>query len=205
MKKVLVLAAAATLLATSAFAGITGSKHDLKAYGGTNTELCVFCHTPHSAATVANGPLWNRSVTNATAVYSRFSLNNVPSLTKVNTSDAPLCLSCHDGVVSETLVNEPNAGATSSGVPNITNAANLGVDLANDHPVGMNVVDNADAEIFTRNVIEAKTGMTGAISFGSGSNEMWCSSCHDVHNNANAPFLRMANTNSNLCLACHNK
>jgi predicted CXXCH cytochrome family protein len=34
---------------------------------------------------------------------------------------------------------------------------------------------------------------------------MWCSSCHDVHNNANAPFLNVANDGSALCLTCHVK
>ncbi len=32
-----------------------------------------------------------------------------------------------------------------------------------------------------------------------------CASCHNVHDNANGTFLRMANTGSALCLTCHNK
>jgi predicted CXXCH cytochrome family protein len=32
-----------------------------------------------------------------------------------------------------------------------------------------------------------------------------CASCHDPHNNANGTFLRIANSNSAVCLACHVK
>ena len=32
-----------------------------------------------------------------------------------------------------------------------------------------------------------------------------CASCHDPHDNSNAPFLVMANTASALCLTCHDK
>ncbi|MCM2288709.1 MAG: cytochrome c3 family protein [Sulfuritalea sp.] len=32
-----------------------------------------------------------------------------------------------------------------------------------------------------------------------------CASCHDPHSSANATFLRIANTGSAVCLACHNK
>jgi predicted CXXCH cytochrome family protein len=41
--------------------------------------------------------------------------------------------------------------------------------------------------------------------YGAGSAFVWCSSCHDVHDNANQPFLVMANTGSALCLGCHDK
>lgn len=32
-----------------------------------------------------------------------------------------------------------------------------------------------------------------------------CATCHDVHNNANKTFLRVPNSGSQLCFACHNK
>jgi predicted CXXCH cytochrome family protein len=32
-----------------------------------------------------------------------------------------------------------------------------------------------------------------------------CASCHDPHTDANPTFLRVANTGSAVCLACHNK
>ncbi len=32
-----------------------------------------------------------------------------------------------------------------------------------------------------------------------------CATCHEPHSTSNATFLRMSNTSSNLCRACHNK
>lgn len=40
---------------------------------------------------------------------------------------------------------------------------------------------------------------------GSGRLGIECGSCHDPHNNAFGSFLRLANTGSQLCLACHIK
>jgi len=34
---------------------------------------------------------------------------------------------------------------------------------------------------------------------------MECASCHDVHDNGIAPFLRLSNDASAMCLTCHNK
>jgi len=45
----------------------------------------------------------------------------------------------------------------------------------------------------------ASKGIAGAQPF------VECASCHDPHNSDNATFLRMANTNSAVCLACHTK
>ena len=32
-----------------------------------------------------------------------------------------------------------------------------------------------------------------------------CATCHDAHDNTASPFLVKANTNSDLCLTCHDK
>lgn len=216
MKKVLVLAALATLVSTSAFALIAASKHDMVAAGfvtGT-TETCVFCHTPHAANTsVTIAPLWNRDTVNATgSIYNSATDNlNNATLASINATDAPLCLSCHDGAVGTSLQNPPN-GATLAVGGNTMNANaqivnSTGVDLANDHPIGMDLGANpesADAGIDT--IANITTAMGGANPFFGAGNTMWCSSCHDVHNTvASTPFLRLANGNSNLCLACHVK
>jgi hypothetical protein len=70
------------------------------------TQICIFCHTPHSAITNAaliNGPLWNHTLSSAT-----YTISNAPgaSGTQVTTPLNPpdgasrMCLSCHDGTVS---------------------------------------------------------------------------------------------------------
>jgi len=110
MKKVLVLAAAIALFATPALSAITGTKHDLSAYGGAGNELCVFCHTPHGGATGGIAPLWNRSQVSATNFYNSATLDAATSVASANLTDAPLCLSCHalditDHQVAKTGVN----------------------------------------------------------------------------------------------------
>ena len=58
--------------------------------------------------------------------------------------------------------------------------------------------DKTDMILYTR----------AAGDFGSGSlaqPSVECASCHDPHTGANPTFLRVANTGSAVCLACHNK
>jgi len=212
MKKVLVLAAAAMLLATPAMALISGTAHDLSSGNlftveGDSDEVCVYCHTPHGGA-LLDAPLWNRTVANATGFYNSATLDVDTSLAGTNASDAPLCLSCHDGSsVGDALTNPPNPLASVTVTGALSANANLGKDLSNDHPVGFEfttAAQTSDGELFPKATIETGA-MTDALSYGSG-NDMWCSSCHDVHGVSGVPtFLRMSNAGSNLCLACHNK
>lgn len=205
MKKLLVLAALVALCSTSAFAAITNTKHDLSssstaAIKGTSTEICVYCHTPHGATAAGTAPLWNRTTTAATDFYNNpaGSINGTMGLAGVNASDAILCLSCHDGAsLTDALTNPPNSGGA---VPAVQTgaAANLGTDLSNDHPVGFNYLTTAaDTEINA-----APVGVK--VTYGTG-NDMWCSSCHDVHSNTFSPFLAKSNVGSALCLTCHVK
>jgi predicted CXXCH cytochrome family protein len=208
MKKLLVLVALASLVSTSAFALIANTKHDLSTTStgavikGTSTEICVYCHTPHGASSAGTAPLWNRIVVNATGFYGNpaGSMNAVATLAGVNASDAILCLSCHDGSsLNGALNNPPNTGGTNPTV-NVTGNTSLSTDLSNDHPIGFIYADAAvDTEI-------QNTPLNGLnVSFGSTNNQMWCSSCHDVHNNANGAFLMLNNAGSALCLSCHIK
>ena len=223
MKKVLVLAAVLMLAATSAMAlTIVNSKHDLSSgstaatNATTNDEICIFCHTPHSADAAGFAPLWNRTTVNASAVYTGVDLQATITTNSVNASDAPLCLSCHDGAsLADPLVNPANrfsVANNTAGLNNIpaANAANLGKDLRDDHPVGFNydaVATPTDPEIRTR---AAATTLVPSIQFFDGpttsnGNYMWCSSCHDVHDNEYGAFLLTTNANSKLCLGCHDK
>jgi len=207
MKKVLLLAAAALLFAAPSFAAIANTAHDLSSGSsasikGNSSEICVYCHTPHGAGAAGFAPLWNRTTINATAVYGNGAgtINaTLPTLAEINATDAVLCLSCHDGTsLGSTLTNPPNG----TGQPTITGTmstnANIGTDLSNDHPVGfVYSTSSADTEIV------ANAG--GLPLYGTSSDTMWCSSCHDVHDNTNAPFLLSTNVGSALCLKCHKK
>lgn len=209
MKRVFFLTVALLMLALPAFAGIDGTKHDLVGPdAGTNDELCVYCHTPHGAdISVTKAPLWNRTNVDATSVYAGLDLEAALVLANVNATDAPLCLSCHNGAgLNGALKNPPNGKTIDLSLYAWGSAAaNLGADLNNDHPIGFSYATHqtTDAGLDTKANAEADLG-AGALSYGSG-NDMWCSSCHDVHDNTAAPFLRISNANSALCLACHIK
>lgn len=211
MKKVLLLLAAAALMASPAMGNISGSKHDLSSTNATNPfrgssdELCVYCHTPHGGLLGGFAPLWNRTNGgNPTGFYNSSTLDATVNNAGILTSDALLCLSCHDGSsLTGALLNPPNVGGVQTqptfGGGNITGQGNLTLDMTNDHPVGfVYSTSSADTEI-----VAAPAGLN--VSYGIGSNEMWCSSCHDVHNNQFPPFLAADNAGSALCLTCHIK
>ena len=79
------------------------------------TQICVFCHTPHGAETGTNGsekvPLWNRRLANTSGgpsityqKYNSSSLDSAGTLTQP-TNVSKLCLSCHDGTMAIGAVN----------------------------------------------------------------------------------------------------
>ena len=222
MRKLMLLAAALTLVATQALAvtSIKNTKHDLSttSTGATTVkstnyeEICIFCHTPHKAIDQLNAPLWNRSGTDAIVITDYYNsatldvgISNPATVTAaIAVSDAKLCLSCHDGAsLTNDLANPSNleAGVQPAGLAELlaANPANIGVDLHDDHPIGM-----VYADVVTATPTEFVASPVGSIKFYDGG-VMWCSSCHDVHDNTAAPFLATSNVASGLCLACHNK
>ncbi|MDY6849816.1 MAG: cytochrome c3 family protein [Thermodesulfobacteriota bacterium] len=215
MRKFFLFLAVLFLGVGPAAASIVGTKHDMSTSDAGNDKVCVYCHTPHGAdTTVVKAPLWNRSTQDAAgSVYTGLSLeaSTVTDMTlaNINATDTPLCLSCHDGSVGEVLQNEPNSGNTDvTGYVFGSAAANLTTDMSNDHPIGFTYDSAAatDDEINDSTVVEAVGALgAGAVSYGATSDQMWCSSCHDVHDNTNAPFLRISNAASALCTTCHIK
>lgn len=209
MKKILVAAVVMVMFAAPAFAAIATTAHDLSTGGaqgaatGTD-EVCVFCHTPHGG--VADFPLWNRTNVTASGAYSSTTLNatvgGVPG-------EAGACLSCHDGaslVAAGTIVNAPN-NATAFDVSALTMSddANIGTDMSNDHPVGFTY----DAALVTADggtgLVVPAGGTVGTAALPLFGGEMWCSTCHDVHDDTNGQFLQATNAGSALCTNCHNK
>lgn len=147
-----------------AVAGISTTKHNLGSTGtGTNKfsgtgEICVFCHTPHGANTSAVVPLWNRTLP-APATFTTY---NSLGTTSLDGAVAPVgsvsiaCLSCHDGTQAmNVVINAPGSGlagdatftggtwtgpaATAGVIGSLGYASivNIGKDLTNDHPVGI--------------------------------------------------------------------
>ncbi len=211
MRRQLFVALAVFFLAPAAFAGVSGTAHDLSSGSGPNptyratnvNQICVFCHTPHAASPAV--PLWNHSLS-AEGAYTMYSSSTMDSTAwdfAGGTAVSNLCMSCHDGTVAVgVLVNDPGGVApdNSTAADRITGVANLGTDLSNDHPVNMTydaALVAADGELV------AVGSLPGTIQLFNGT--VQCASCHDPHNNANVPFLVMANTASALCLSCHVK
>ncbi len=215
MKRIATVTLAVLAAASLAGAGVVGSKHDLSSTGpGATTNVnrvCVFCHTPHQSGTNVD-PLWNHTLSTVTSygVYSSSTLNATPTDIGGGSAVSNLCMSCHDGTVAvHSLYNEPNEVGTitltsggnvdSNGF--MTGTPNLGTDLTNDHPINFTydtALANADGEL-----VDPATNSTVAGLLFSGT--VQCASCHDPHDDTNAPFLVMSNTNSALCTTCHIK
>jgi hypothetical protein len=125
----------------------------------TTNEICVFCHTPHGAdVTTTNAPpLWNKRLATG-AAYTTYATLNTPSLDGEVLpvgSISVACLSCHDGTQAmDNIINAPGSGGydvtgggpagraytwTAAGTDGVMAAgiANLGANLSNDHPIGI--------------------------------------------------------------------
>ena len=119
--------------AASAPSDVAKTKHNL-AYGGgasitakdaSVTEVCVFCHTPHSAG--QSSLLWNKFVGNRTfRLYT--SSKTITDATRHSTlpasSPSLLCLSCHDG---KTAIN-------------VLHSTRYGTDAGGSYPAGSRVI-----------------------------------------------------------------
>ena len=188
---------------------ITGTKHDLSANATTlgivnYGQVCIYCHTPHKGLTTA--PLWNRAFSATTFTTSTMytSVNSATMDMTVGAAPGPVskaCLSCHDGTIGLDAITNKPPGTWTPLLAMIPAGSNLGTILTDDHPIAVTYSTTADPAF---NAIAS--GKVGVLPlYGPGKNELECGTCHNVHNNTNAPFLRMSNSGSSLCLTCHIK
>ena len=163
---------------------IRSTKHNLSKYKTINplvtntntvratdeTQVCVFCHTPHGANTSAKTPLWNRSVATSYTMYSSSSLDAksiADGFSLQPGGSSLLCLSCHDGMIALGNVNvlPRNTGTTVGPIAGLSGTMatlgagsgsntgftrHLGTDLSNDHPISITFNDTlalADKEL----------------------------------------------------------
>lgn len=208
----LLAAAAALTAAAQDQSRIANTKHNLTITGpGTikaseETQLCVFCHTPHS--TVDTPPLWNHQTSGAE--YTLYSSEYLRSLnyTAPNQPNArsKLCLSCHDGTVALGAVYNNAGGSTAiamqGGVTTMPAhaAGAIGTSLVNDHPVGYVYDPGRDPGLVGR---PWPWGTAVRLDPDAAGGTVECHTCHEPHNNEHGSFLRMANTNAALCTFCH--
>ncbi len=214
----------ALLLGTGgiSIASVIDSKHNLSASGPgpvkavSETQVCVFCHTPHGGDQTAGEPLWSRPTSTATYTPYLSSTTDASSPPGPPGASSKVCLSCHDGTMAIGLVVNLNGlpvniamnGTAAGGVmPDGTSATgtgytrNLGVDLSNDHPISFTydtTLSSNDGELHPPPVVSGSTTIVGNRSFGVKptfpleNNQMQCITCHDPHLSTNtAPkFLR---------------
>ena len=218
------------LLLTMAAAGhaatvsdVSNTRHNLSVSGPgpvratSETQICVFCHTPHAASDVPGAPLWNRQLSGATYTPYISSSINADDIASTPGGSSKLCLSCHDGTLALGMVNVANgqadvtidlAGTDGGTMPAGPHGANsgftrrLGVDLTNDHPISFTYSDTlaaVDGELrppgSTPHIGNRAPGVRPAVPLENG--KMECVSCHDPHIrdtdlSVNAKFLRLS-------------
>lgn len=194
---------------------IITTKHNLSVSGPgpvkatVETEVCVFCHTPHNASPAK--PLWGHEQSAATyTVYTSSTAKSTPSQPD---GASKLCLSCHDGTVA---VGSINGGRTQvemapgsvrpDGALLSTSPSNLGTNLADDHPISSTLPASDPGYVEPASWDRVKL-------YGDPPGKVQCTSCHDPHDDAFRPFLRKSNVDTasagqyggQICLSCHVK
>ena len=198
-------------------------KADVLANDGTD-QICIFCHTPHSAT--PDSPLWSRPdpATSSFPIYGNplviaGSLGNNPatqrSHSKYNTAAlypngaSRMCLSCHDGVTAIGLLNDSTTinmlGGTTLGDFPLLNSAII--DLSTSHPISfvyneavrLNLTDPGAYDVGSYILPSTLDAIDTPLD---GQSRMQCTTCHDPHDDTRAgsveglPFWRQ-NTGSN--------
>ena len=186
--------AQAQIAVTNKISDVRGTKHNLSASdtyvrngvtlnapartvkATSETQVCVFCHTPHGATAGIVAPLWNRALSGAlypnvaNPTYSSSSIEaSAAELATGPGGSSKLCLSCHDGTMAIDKVNVLNGvtgvtiamtgltgAAGSAKLPTTGNTTgftrNLGTNLSNDHPISFaydSIVAGRDGELRT--------------------------------------------------------
>ncbi|MGA2246378.1 MAG: cytochrome c3 family protein [Verrucomicrobiota bacterium] len=180
---------------------IVNSKHNLSVsspggmHASAETEICIFCHTPHFAT--GDGPLWNHRMSGA--IYQPYTSTTLKATVGQPNGSSRLCLGCHDGTVALGMVNS-RSGGIAMNTTTMTGQNNLGTVLSYDHPVSF-VYDNA--LVTADGSLNAPSTLPQDVRLDR-SSQLQCTSCHDPHNDEYGDFLVMDNTGSALCLTCHN-
>jgi len=206
-------------------AGIKNTKHNLSYYGPldrtiyaideTETEVCIFCHTPHHAN--PEYPLWGHQVTDQT--YTHYTSDTLQSYS--SEADAPpidgisrLCLSCHDGTIAVGALTYTTIETTKEFIMP-EDIGFLGTDLSGGHPISIVYDESLVNRRNNMGSITLKLNSPSVVlmdkdvklSPTQGGMGVQCTSCHDPHGGKGSsdypPFWRKAELDD-VCLVCHN-
>jgi predicted CXXCH cytochrome family protein len=178
--------------------------HNLSASGpgsvkaSSETELCIFCHTPHNSSPRA--PLWNKSDPGVS--YTLYNSSSAEASIGQPEGSSILCLSCHDGTIAlGSVLSRTSDIGFNSGITTMPSCeTNLSTDLSDDHPISFvynSALAISDGELNDPSVLPSSISLENS--------KLECISCHDPHKNDFTNFLVEDTKNSNLCIACHNK
>jgi predicted CXXCH cytochrome family protein len=184
---------------------ISNTKHNLSVNGpGTlkstsETEVCIFCHTPHAAK--PKQPLWNRDDPGTS--YTLYASNTLNATMGQPDGSSVMCLSCHDGTIALGKVASRSSNIPFSGTGMIpsANRSNLTSNISDDHPFSFtynSALATADPQL--KNPSPASNIAPAKVDNNS---KMQCMSCHDPHKNTYTPFLHASTTASAICVLCH--
>jgi predicted CXXCH cytochrome family protein len=205
---------------------VRDTKHNLSVSGPgqikatSETEICIFCHTPHNASPAV--PLWNHDPSAVTNYINYWSptLQAYPSETQAPPIDgySKLCLSCHDGSIAIGAVRSRQEDIEMVTIANIIESGRLmpgaqgylGTDLSGGHPISF-IFD--EALVTKRNSQPGLSRLKWPITDRDvrlyptqGGYGVQCSSCHDPHGTKggpNEPPLWRKATFDEVCLVCH--
>lgn len=184
-------------------AAVSVSKHNLSVSGvglmssHEGSEICVFCHAPHSGS--PKDGLWNHA--SSGTVYTPYNSTTLKAAVGQPTGASKLCLSCHDGTVAlGQLRNRSKPILMRGGVTTMPagHKGNLGTDLSDDHPISFKY----DMALVAADGQLRPPPQGGRVHLDS-RGEVQCTSCHDPHSDTFGSFLVMDNTGSSLCITCH--
>ena len=172
----------------------SSSASGINAVVGETDEICIFCHTPHSAS--SRGALWNRPDITTALGGGAFPIYGQDGNLRIDDADlvgvtgyavgggypngaSRLCLSCHDGV---TAIGEliPASGGVIA--PSLGPMTTMVIDLSTSHPISFTY----DAAVVLP-ALNAKPGVTADqykmpdAGILDGDSRMQCTACHDPH------------------------
>jgi predicted CXXCH cytochrome family protein len=158
--------------------------HNLRAGPGEDSA-CATCHPPDGAP----GQIASQGSAGRFRVFDA-SVNREFRGGRVDLSEGGgsslVCLGCHDGTLAPTAGHSAPSGS-----------ASLGMDLANDHPVGFSYTRSQIAQPKKLNAFPRGVKLFGP------DQRLECQTCHDVHQPGVRNLLRVDTNNSGLCLSCH--
>ena len=178
---------------------------------GNMGSPCLYCHAPHSGIEgtpgVSGTPLWSQKLSNVTSyqTYTSTTMVNKTNPAPPLGSNSSLCLSCHDGTVAvgtTTPYGQIAMSQSLAGTP-----ADLTTNLQSTHPFSFVTPLQAAPDLWPSLSTSPPSTQdtTGAVRLINGTVE--CGSCHNPHVqniDTSGDFLVIDNSQSALCLACHN-